>query len=107
MLMHEIHFDSYILELWVLTKLMVIFNLIYSGFFPVAVNFLRRLPVIGTVLNLPGIRSVSYTLCLYKKKISFTDGLLLIYTLLAGRSRTIISQQRSQSKKLLYLFYNI
>ena len=48
-------------------KLMVIFNLIYSGFFPVAVNFLRRLPVIGTILNLPGIRSVSYTPCLYKR----------------------------------------
>ncbi|KAA0203822.1 hypothetical protein HAZT_HAZT007229, partial [Hyalella azteca] len=31
------------------------FILLFSGFFPVAVNFLRRMPVIGTILNLPGI----------------------------------------------------
>ncbi|XP_052223920.1 vesicle transport protein GOT1B-like isoform X2 [Dreissena polymorpha] len=35
------------------------FFLLFSGFFPVAVNFLRRVPVIGTILNLPGIRSVA------------------------------------------------
>ncbi|KAK3593990.1 hypothetical protein CHS0354_040732 [Potamilus streckersoni] len=35
------------------------FFLLFSGFFPVAVNFLRRLPVIGLILNLPGIRSVA------------------------------------------------
>ncbi|XP_069951309.1 vesicle transport protein GOT1B isoform X2 [Cherax quadricarinatus] len=29
------------------------FVLLFSGFFPVAVNFLRRMPVIGTILNLP------------------------------------------------------
>ena len=34
-------------------------NLFYSGFLPVAVNFLRRVPVIGTLLSLPGISSVS------------------------------------------------
>lgn len=34
------------------------FFLLFSGFFPVAVNFLRRVPVLGTVLNLPGISSV-------------------------------------------------
>jgi hypothetical protein len=34
--------------------------LCFSGFFPVAVNFLRRVPVIGTLLNLPGISSVSF-----------------------------------------------
>ncbi|XP_046373354.1 vesicle transport protein GOT1B-like [Haliotis cracherodii] len=33
------------------------FFLLFSGFFPVAVNFLRRVPVVGTILNLPGIRS--------------------------------------------------
>jgi len=33
------------------------FVLLFSGFFPVAVNFLRRVPVIGTLLNLPGISS--------------------------------------------------
>ncbi|XP_023727037.1 vesicle transport protein GOT1B [Cryptotermes secundus] len=32
------------------------FVLLFSGFFPVAINFLRRVPVLGTVLNLPGIR---------------------------------------------------
>lgn len=31
------------------------FFLLFSGFFPVAVNFLRRMPVIGQVLNLPYI----------------------------------------------------
>jgi len=35
------------------------FFLLFSGFFPVAVNFLRRIPVIGTILNLPGIRSIA------------------------------------------------
>ncbi|XP_046676811.1 LOW QUALITY PROTEIN: vesicle transport protein GOT1B [Homalodisca vitripennis] len=34
------------------------FILLFSGFFPVAVNFLRRVPVLGTVLNLPGISMV-------------------------------------------------
>ncbi|KAB0792299.1 hypothetical protein PPYR_14258 [Photinus pyralis] len=31
------------------------FVLLFSGFFPVAVNFLRRVPLLGTVLNMPGI----------------------------------------------------
>lgn len=31
---------------------------ICSGFFPVAVNFLRRVPVIGQILNTPGISTV-------------------------------------------------
>lgn len=35
------------------------FNNIFSGFFPVAVDFLRRIPVLGTLLSLPGIRGVS------------------------------------------------
>ncbi|BFZ03922.1 hypothetical protein BsWGS_06961 [Bradybaena similaris] len=35
------------------------FILLFSGFFPVAVNFMRRLPVLGTILNLPGIKSVA------------------------------------------------
>ena len=30
----------------------------HSDFFPVIVTFLRQLPVIGTVLTLPGIRQV-------------------------------------------------
>jgi len=33
------------------------FIVLFSGFFPVAINFLRRIPVIGTILNLPGISS--------------------------------------------------
>ena len=35
------------------------FVLLFSGFFPVAINFLRRIPVIGTLLNMPGISFVS------------------------------------------------
>jgi len=31
------------------------FVVLFSGFFPVVINFLRRVPVIGLVLNLPGI----------------------------------------------------
>jgi hypothetical protein len=35
------------------------FYLLFKGFLPVAVNFMRRVPIIGNVLNLPGLRSVS------------------------------------------------
>ena len=35
------------------------FILLFSGFFPVAINFLRRVPVLGTFLNMPGISRVS------------------------------------------------
>ena len=35
------------------------FFFFFSGFIPVVINFLRRVPVIGTLLNLPGISSVS------------------------------------------------
>ena len=31
---------------------------LFSGVFPVVINFLRRLPIIGTLLNLPGISRV-------------------------------------------------
>jgi len=31
------------------------FVVLFSGFFPVAINFLRRIPVIGSLLNLPVI----------------------------------------------------
>ncbi|XP_065836017.1 vesicle transport protein GOT1B-like isoform X3 [Oscarella lobularis] len=34
------------------------FFVLFGGFLPVAVNFMRRVPLIGNVLNLPGIRSV-------------------------------------------------
>ncbi|XP_071955038.1 vesicle transport protein GOT1B-like [Antedon mediterranea] len=34
------------------------FFLLFRGFFPVAINFLRRVPIIGTILYLPGINSV-------------------------------------------------
>ncbi|XP_018567703.1 vesicle transport protein GOT1B isoform X2 [Anoplophora glabripennis] len=34
------------------------FFLLFSGFFPVAINFLRRVPILGTFLNLPGISSL-------------------------------------------------
>ena len=33
----------------------------FSGFFPVVINFLRRIPVIGSILNLPVIGPVSET----------------------------------------------
>lgn len=36
------------------------FVLLFSGFFPVAINFLRRVPVLGTFLNMPGVSRVSY-----------------------------------------------
>lgn len=38
----------------------------FSGFFPVAINFLRRVPVIGTLLNIPGISGVSMKICINK-----------------------------------------
>lgn len=34
------------------------FVLLFSGFFPVAINFLRRVPVLGSVLNLPVISGI-------------------------------------------------
>ncbi|CAG08683.1 unnamed protein product, partial [Tetraodon nigroviridis] len=38
--------------------------LLDRGFFPVAVGFIRRVPVLGSLLNLPGISSV----CIYVTK---------------------------------------
>jgi len=34
------------------------FVLLFSGFFPVVINFLRRVPIIGNILNFPGISQV-------------------------------------------------
>ncbi|CAF3027516.1 unnamed protein product [Rotaria sp. Silwood2] len=34
------------------------FFLLFGGFIPIAINFLRRLPIIGSILLLPGIRQV-------------------------------------------------
>lgn len=34
------------------------FLLLFGGFVPVAVNFLRQIPIIGNFLNMPGIRQV-------------------------------------------------
>ena len=50
------------------------FILLFSGFFPVAINFLRRVPVLGTFLNMPGISRVS-SLYLFNLQII----LILIY----------------------------
>lgn len=36
-----------------------LFFLLPRGFFPVVIGFIRRVPVLGSLLNLPGIRSVS------------------------------------------------
>ncbi|KAI5158884.1 vesicle transport protein GOT1B [Manis pentadactyla] len=33
------------------------FFLLFRGFFPVIIGFIRRVPVLGSLLNLPGIRS--------------------------------------------------
>jgi len=41
-----------------LRKKKVIFFSFSSGFIPIAINFLRRLPIIGSILLLPGIRPV-------------------------------------------------
>jgi len=38
------------------------FIVLFSGFFPVAINFLRRIPVIGTLLNLPVISTIAVKL---------------------------------------------
>ncbi|MBN3311745.1 GOT1B protein, partial [Atractosteus spatula] len=40
------------------------FFLLFRGFFPVVIGFIRRVPILGSLLNLPGISGVriSYTL---------------------------------------------
>lgn len=35
------------------------FILLFKGFFPVVINFLRRVPVLGHILNMPGISWVA------------------------------------------------
>eukprot|EP00112_Aurelia_sp_Birch-Aquarium-sp1_P006922 Seg1756.8 transcript_id=Seg1756.8/GoldUCD/mRNA.D3Y31 product="Vesicle transport protein GOT1B" protein_id=Seg1756.8/GoldUCD/D3Y31 len=35
------------------------FILLFRGFFPVVINFLRRVPILGHILNLPGISWVA------------------------------------------------
>uniref|UniRef100_A0A672IK91 Vesicle transport protein GOT1B n=1 Tax=Salarias fasciatus TaxID=181472 RepID=A0A672IK91_SALFA len=39
------------------------FFLLFRGFFPVVVGFIRRIPVLGSILNLPFISAVSMKLC--------------------------------------------
>jgi len=34
------------------------FILLFSGFFPVAINFLRRVPILGNILNAPGVSRI-------------------------------------------------
>jgi hypothetical protein len=34
------------------------FFLLFGGFIPIVINFLRRLPIIGSILLLPGLRQV-------------------------------------------------
>ncbi|KAE8613008.1 hypothetical protein XENTR_v10007530 [Xenopus tropicalis] len=34
------------------------FFLLFRGFFPVVIGFIRRIPVLGSLLNLPGISSL-------------------------------------------------
>ncbi|XP_075016527.1 vesicle transport protein GOT1B isoform X1 [Calonectris borealis] len=36
------------------------FFLLFRGFFPVVVGFIRRVPVLGYLLNLPGISSITF-----------------------------------------------
>ncbi|KAL5276879.1 GOLT1B family protein [Megaselia abdita] len=38
------------------------FFVLFSGFFPVAINFLRRVPILGTILNLPFINKLYFCL---------------------------------------------
>jgi len=35
------------------------FIILFGGFIPVAINFLRRIPILGTILNLPGIKQIA------------------------------------------------
>ncbi|CAF0824221.1 unnamed protein product [Adineta steineri] len=35
------------------------FFLLFGGFIPIAINFLRRLPIIGSILLLPGLRQIT------------------------------------------------
>mmetsp|Transcript_8207 Transcript_8207/g.30274 ORF Transcript_8207/g.30274 Transcript_8207/m.30274 type:complete len:144 (-) Transcript_8207:81-512(-) len=46
---------------WVFTGMMVElygFVVLFSGFFPTVIMFLRRIPVIGSFLQMPGVRNV-------------------------------------------------
>lgn len=51
---------NYFSSIGIKCKLPILFYFVFfSGFFPVAINFMRRVPLLGTVLNLPGISGVS------------------------------------------------
>ena len=52
----------------------------YSGLFPHAILFLRRLPVIGHVLNLPGIKTVSATHSSYGGSLSSSGVMSGVHT---------------------------
>ena len=47
---------------WLLIGMLVEFYgffVLFSGFLPVVISFVRRIPVLGNILNLPGIRYLS------------------------------------------------
>lgn len=44
------------------------FWVLFSGFFPTVLGFLRRLPVLGTVLDLPGLKWVRCLVLLLDNK---------------------------------------
>jgi len=51
------------------------FWLLFSGFFPVVLGFLRRLPVLGRVLDLPVLKTVRLCLMLLHQHVVTVPGL--------------------------------
>ncbi|CAF2623094.1 unnamed protein product [Rotaria sp. Silwood2] len=65
---------------WPLTGIIIEFYgffLLFGGFLPIAINFLRRLPIIGSILLLPGLRQITDKLSESRSMQRKIDGLLI------------------------------
>lgn len=84
-------------------------SLFHRGFFPVAVGFIRRIPVLGSLLSLPGISTVSIMMinqsqikCTLKLTL-FSVSIMLFYVLIRLKSCNNILYLTVRSWKTLHV----